>query len=151
MTLVSKYTVGLFLVLLGVQLYAQDTLALKTTRIPESQLVSGQSYVIDTIMDGKAFFKKTIEPLKQIDLTQALQDDEFASDIDKKWMEELYSTALFDTIYRDVTSLKYDAVYYPELTTDTLKARLERLNARTPFNVEYNPQLENLIKRWLKN
>ncbi|AUC82967.1 LysM peptidoglycan-binding domain-containing protein [Lacinutrix sp. Bg11-31] len=148
---VLKYIVVLFFVFFGLQLNAQDSLTVKTTRLSESELIAGESYVIDTIVDGKAFFKKPIEPLKDIDLTMELQDHEFASEIDKKWMEELYSTSLFDTIYRDVTDLKYEAVYYPELPTDTLKARLARLNARTPFNIEYNPQLENLIKRWLKN
>ncbi|WP_299250539.1 LysM peptidoglycan-binding domain-containing protein [uncultured Lacinutrix sp.] len=150
MTLVSKHIVVLFFVVFGLQLHAQDSLEVKTTKLSESELVAGENYVIDTIVDGKAFYKKSIEPLKQIDLTKELEDHKLASEIDKKWMEELYSTSLFDTIYRDVTDLKYEAVYYPELTTDTLKARLERLNARTPFNVEYNPQLENLIKRWLK-
>ncbi|MGB1210922.1 MAG: LysM peptidoglycan-binding domain-containing protein [Lacinutrix venerupis] len=151
MTLVLKYTFLFFSVLFGMQLYAQDSLNVKTTRFSESELIAGESYVIDTIVDGKVFFKKSIEPIKEIDLTKELQDHEMASEFDKKWMEELYSTSLFDTIYREVTDLKYEAVYYPELSTDTLKARLERLNARTPFNVEYNPQLENLIKRWLKN
>lgn len=150
MTSILKYIFVLLSVCFGLQLHAQNTLVEKTTRIPESELVAGESYVIDTIMNGKAFFKKSIEPLKTIDLTKELQDDDFASEIDKKWMEELYSTSLFDTIYRDVTDLKYEAIYYPELSTDTLKARLQKLNARTPFNVEYNLQLENLIKRWLK-
>ncbi|MEJ6791734.1 MAG: LysM peptidoglycan-binding domain-containing protein [Lacinutrix sp.] len=151
MRLLPNYIILLFLILLGLELNAQDSLSVKTTRLTEADLVAGENYVIDTIVDGKAFFKKTIEPLKKIDLTKELQDNALASEIDKKWMEELYNTSLFDTIYQDVTNLKYEAVYYPELSTDTLKARLERLNPRTPFNVEYNPQLENLIKRWLKN
>jgi len=74
-----------------------------------------------------------------------------AAELDKKWLEELYSNSLFDTIYKSVTELKYDPVYYPELPTDTLKARLKRLNARTPFNVEYNSSLENVIKGYLKH
>jgi len=150
MTLFLKYIVVSLLFFCVLILHAQNPIIERTTRIPESELIAGESYVIDTIVDGKALFKKVIKPLKQIDLTQELQDDEFASEIDKKWIKELYSTSLFDTIYRDVTDLKYEAVYYPKLSTDTLKARLQRLNARTPFNVEYNPQLENLIKRWLK-
>jgi len=80
-----------------------------------------------------------------------LKDLEFASEIDKKWLQELYSTALFDTIYKSVTELKYDPVDYPELPTDTLKARLEKLNAKTPFNVAYNPSLESVIKQYLKH
>ena len=42
-------------------------------------------------------------------------------------------------------------VYYPELSTDTLKKRLAILDAKTPFNIEYNPSLENVIKRHLKS
>lgn len=80
-----------------------------------------------------------------------LQDVSEAAALDEKWLEELYSNSLFDTIYKTVTELEYDAVDYPELSTDTLKARLKRLNARTPFNVEYNSSLENVIKRYLKN
>jgi membrane-bound lytic murein transglycosylase D len=47
--------------------------------------------------------------------------------------------------------LSYENVEYPELPTDTLKARLEALSAKTPFNIEYNPSLENVIKSYLKN
>lgn len=130
--------------------WSQETTQ-KQNRLTQDQLVEGEDYVIDTIIDGQAYFKKSIKALEEVDLSKALEDDHFAADIDKKWLEELYSNTLFDTIYRDVSGLKYDAVYYPELTTDTLKARLARLNARTPFNVEYNPGLESVIKSFLKN
>jgi len=146
----------IFIVLVSftqIGLSQEETVPLQeeNTRIDESQLVAGESYVIDTIIDGKAFFKKEIKVIEQLDLSQPLLDNEHAKDIDQKWLTELYSTTLFDTIYRDVKDLKYNAVYYPELSTDTLKARLQRLNAKTPFNVEYNPALESVIKSWLKN
>ncbi|WGD35786.1 LysM peptidoglycan-binding domain-containing protein [Olleya sp. YS] len=128
--------------------YTQEN---SNTRLTQDQLIAGEDYVIDTIIDGQAYFKKSIEALQSVELPKVLQDDAFASNIDKKWLDELYSTTLFDTIYRDVADLKYNAVYYPELTTDTLKARLARLNAKTPFNVEYNPALESVIKSFLKN
>lgn len=80
-----------------------------------------------------------------------LKDLPEAAKLDEKWLEELYSNSLFDTIYKSVTELDYEPVDYPELPTDTLKARLKRLNARTPFNVEYNPSLESVIKSYLKN
>ncbi|WP_411893972.1 LysM peptidoglycan-binding domain-containing protein [Winogradskyella sp. A2] len=105
----------------------------------------------DSIIDGK-----TINPLNKIPVEvdslgiKNLQDLAEAKELDRKWLEELYSNSLYDTIYKSVTELTYEPVDYPELTTDTLKARLERLNARTPFNVEYNPSLENVIKRFLK-
>ena len=145
MQLFFKYSITIVFLCFGMICDAQDSLQNKTTKLSDSELVAGESYVIDTIIDGKALFKKVIKPIIEVDLSKELQDHEFASEVDKKWIEELYSTSLFDTIYREVTDLKYEAVYYPELSTDTLKARLERLNARTPFNVEYNPQLENII------
>ncbi len=73
------------------------------------------------------------------------------SQLDSIWKQELYNSNLFDTIYKSVTELKYEPVEYVDLPTDTLKARLAELNARTPFNVEYNPSLESVIKRYLKN
>ena len=42
-------------------------------------------------------------------------------------------------------------IVYEELSTEVLKQRLERLNQKTPFNIEYNPVLENVIKSFLKN
>ena len=71
--------------------------------------------------------------------------------LDSIWREELYNSSLFDTIYKSVTELDYQPVEYKDLPTDTLKARLAELNARTPFNVEYNPALESVIKSYLKN
>ena len=103
----------------------------------------------DTVIDGRTVFKKA-EGLKPI-INRNLNDNEFASSIDQKWLDELYSLSLYDTIYKTVSELTYEPVYYPELSTDTLKARLERLNSKTPFNVEYNPSLESVIKSYLKN
>ncbi|MCK8523708.1 LysM peptidoglycan-binding domain-containing protein [Aquimarina sp. D1M17] len=73
------------------------------------------------------------------------------SKLDSLWKQELYNSSLFDTIYKSVTELEYEPVEYVDLPTDTLKARLAELNAKTPFNVEYNPSLESVIKRYLKN
>jgi len=160
----------------------QDSIKLNSTtirtqqkgRIDETQLLAGVNYVLDTVINGKVYYKesaipsnvgegvevsssvefsknKTLSEIKPVtDTLNVLRDNELAAEIDKKWLQELYSTSLFDTIYRDVVGLKYEAVYYPELSTDTLKARLKRLNAKTPFNVGYNPQLESVIKSFLK-
>ena len=37
------------------------------------------------------------------------------------------------------------------ISTDTLKNRLKLLNAKTPLNIVYNPNLEHLIRSFLKN
>jgi len=157
MKLYTLCSILLGTLLCGSQAYAQDTPAvtkkkdtLKVNKLKGSELLAEEQYVLDTIIDGKTYFRKSLKSEVLLKPTEVLLDDEIASEYDKKWIEELYSNSLFDTIYRDVTNLKYDVVDYPELTTDTLKARLERLNARTPFNVEYNPGLENVIKSFLK-
>ena len=135
--------------------FGQDSIP-KTTeikRLTESDFVEGETYVVDTIIDGKKLFRKdlNIKPvLDSFNITK-LEDHKLASEIDKKWLEELYSNTLFDTIYKSVSELTYEDIDYPELSTDTLKARLKRLNARTPFNIEYNPSLESVIKSYLKH
>ncbi|WP_242131008.1 LysM peptidoglycan-binding domain-containing protein [Aestuariivivens marinum] len=80
-----------------------------------------------------------------------IEDHDLAAQFDEKWFEELYNNHLFDTIYKSVTDITFEDVEYPELPTDTLKARLKKLDAKTPFNVEYNPSLESVIKSYLKN
>ena len=106
----------------------------------------------DSVIDGKLFkSEKKIEAVVDTSGVKNFKDLPEAAELDEKWLAELYSNSLFDTIYKSVTELEYEPVYYPELSTDTLKARLERLNARTPFNVEYNSSLESVIKSYLKH
>ncbi|MBA6151949.1 lytic transglycosylase domain-containing protein [Gelidibacter maritimus] len=106
---------------------------------------------IDSISDGKNLAIKEIEPVTDSLSSKTIEDLQLASEFDQKWLEELYSNELFDSIYASVTDLKYDAVDYPELPTDTLKARLHKLSAKTPFNIEYNESLESVIKSYLKH
>ncbi|HEX9827801.1 MAG TPA: LysM peptidoglycan-binding domain-containing protein [Flavobacteriaceae bacterium] len=105
----------------------------------------------DTIVDGRIVGKQTISPVADSLEINTLEDYQPATEIDQKWIEELYNNSLFDSIYDSVSELSYENVEYPELPTDTLKARLEALNAKTPFNIEYNPSLESVIKSYLKN
>ena len=113
---------------------------------PEVQKIS------DSLIDGKSVIDNKLIPAETDSLNiKKLHDLAEAAELDQKWLEELYSNSLFDTIYKSVSELTYEPIDYPELTTDTLKARLKRLNARTPFNVEYNPSLESVIKRYLKH
>ncbi len=79
-----------------------------------------------------------------------LQDHPEAAKYDSLWMKELHeSAALFDDMYKEVSTLDPDKYYDAELNTDTLKMRLKLLNQKTPFNVVYNPSLENVIKSFL--
>lgn len=125
----------------------KDSLVVKkdsTTIIKNDTLKMVES---DTIVKDSlqlAFFK----------LKEAIKDTpdyEYASKVDSLWLKELYSNDLYDSIHHVRKNIKADTIYYPELPKDTLIARLKRLNDRTPFNIEYNPILESVIKRFLKN
>nr|WP_273568664.1 LysM peptidoglycan-binding domain-containing protein [Maribacter sp. Hal144] len=85
-----------------------------------------------------------------------LKDHPLAAKYDSLWMKELYeAAALYDEMYDEVTTLdpekelKDDEDYVYDLPVDTLKARLAKLNQKTPFNIAYNPSLENVIKSFL--
>ncbi len=106
--------------------------------------------ISDSLIDGSKGVVKQIKGDQDSTSIKNLEDNKLAVEFDEKWFEELYSNALYDTIYKSVTELSFEAIDYPELPTDTLKARLKELDARTPFNVEYNPGLESVIKSYLK-
>lgn len=101
-------------------------------------------------LDGMVQQVKVVPPEDSLSV-RTLEDLPMAAEMDQKWLEELYSNTLFDTIYKSVREMSYEEVDYPELPTDTLKKRLAELDARTPFNIEYNPSLESVIKNYLKN
>lgn len=73
------------------------------------------------------------------------------SKIDKLWIQELSSSDLSQTMHTDIETIDLDQEIDFELSTEVLKNRLEKLSHKSPFNVEYNPGLENLIKSLLKN
>ena len=105
----------------------------------------------DTLIDGQSQVLKKISATTDSLSKTLLVDQKLPSEIDKRWLKELYKTSLFDTIYKSIVGMKYDSIYYPELPTDTLKKRLALLNSKTPFNIEYNTSLESVIKNYLKN
>lgn len=81
-----------------------------------------------------------------------LSDHKHAAKYDSLWLKEIYeSAAYFDTIYNEIATSNIEniPVSLIDLPTDTLKARLSRLNEKTPFNIEYNPSLESVIKSYL--
>ncbi|MFD0834749.1 LysM peptidoglycan-binding domain-containing protein [Mariniflexile aquimaris] len=112
---------------------------------------SPKSTKTESRIDGKQQTAKTIQNQKDSLLVERVDDNVFAADFDEKWLEELYSNSLYDTIYNSITELTYEEVDYPELSTELLKSRLSDLSAKTPFNVEYNPGLESVIKSYLKH
>jgi len=118
----------------------------------QKELSSDSTAIIaDTLLDGKKVYKASITAKNDSLSFLNLTDLQEAKQLDEKWLNELYSNNLYDTIYKSVTDLDYEPVDYPDLPTDTLKKRLLDLNKRTPFNIAYNPSLESVIKQYLKN
>ena len=108
------------------------------------------SEIIMTEPDPEFKNKLPISALIKDSAAVNLQDLPKAAEIDSLWKLQLLNTSLFDTIQKSIHEQDYSEVVYKDLPTDTLKARLERLNSRTPFNIEYNPILESVIKSYLK-
>ena len=71
--------------------------------------------------------------------------------IDERWLSELASTELSDNMFSDISNFNADTEVSYELSTDLLKKRLAKMDAKSPFNIEYHPALENTIKAFLKN
>lgn len=70
--------------------------------------------------------------------------------IDSLWMNELINSPLYDTIQYVLRDDEILITELEELPTDLLKERLKVLDSKTPFHIEYNPQLEQIIKTYLK-
>jgi len=71
--------------------------------------------------------------------------------IDERWMAELTNTELSENMFSDIALLNIDSEVSYNLSSELLKKRLAKLDAKSPFNIEYNPALENTIKSFLKN
>ncbi|MCF8713643.1 LysM peptidoglycan-binding domain-containing protein [Joostella atrarenae] len=112
-----------------------DIVATEALKESDSLIIDGERFVI----------------AEEKEFTYGYADHPEAQKIDSIWMNEFLNAGLYDTIYTDITNLTFERVDYVDLPTDTLKVRLAKLNQKTPFNVEYNPSLESVIKMFLKN
>ena len=80
-----------------------------------------------------------------------LSDNPIAAKYDSLWLKEMSKSAsLFDEMYDEVSNVELEDELLPSVDTETLKLRLEKINQKTPFNVEYNPSLESVIHSFLK-
>ena len=75
-----------------------------------------------------------------------LKDQKKAKSSDSLWLKELYDSTRFEEVFGSITSEEIELTEYEDLPTELLKNRLEQLDAKTPFDISYNPSLERLIK-----
>src|SRR5690606_15206631 len=97
--------------------------------------IDGRTVILEK--DGKGNFK--------------LQDMGAAWRYDSLWLKEIRGSAqhFSDMLLEVQGESDGEADHAYDLPTDTLKARLARLDEKSPFNIAYNPSLESVIKSFL--
>lgn len=114
-------------------------------------LVSATFYSQDLIKAKDSILKKEIKVSYLDSIKYTFVSDNIATCIDSLWMQELTSLDLYDEMIADIKNVNVDQKVDFELPTDLLKERLKKLDEKSPFNIEYNIGLENVIKSFLKN
>jgi len=96
-------------------------------------------------------FKKDLTNKQVLDsIKGTFVHDKIASCIDSLWMKELASLDLYNELTLDIKNINVDEKVDYELPTALLKERLKKMDEKSPFNIEYNQGLENVIKSFLK-
>ena len=123
---IKKITLSCFL-LLSIPLFSQE--------IAESKGIA--------VMETKLSYLDSIK--------RSFVNDNMASCVDSLWTKELTDLDIYNDLSKDIESINTDEKVDYELPTELLKSRLEAMNAKSPFNIQYNQGLENIIKSFLKN
>lgn len=84
-------------------------------------------------------------------IKNSFKKDNLAIRVDSLWMKELTSLDIYDDLSKDIQNINTDKNVDVELPTELLKQRLQAMNEKSPFGIEYNQGLENIIKSFLKN
>jgi membrane-bound lytic murein transglycosylase D len=123
----SKNTTLSFFLLLTFSVFSQNT-------IENNEMVSTQKPVsyLDSIKNSFVKYDRTTKT-------------------DSLWMNQVSSFDIYNDIETEINTVNIDKDIDIELPTELLKERLAAMDAKSPFNIEYNQGLENLIKSFLKN
>lgn len=125
--MIIKKITTLALLIASTALFAQDDLSITPFKKPQTK-------------------KEVLDSIKG-----TFVHDNIATCIDSMWMKELASLDLFNELTLDIKNINVNEKVDYELPTELLKERLKRLDEKSPFNIEYNVGLENVIKSFLKN
>jgi len=101
--------------------------------------------IVDTIV------KKEVKISFLDSIKATFVKDDMATCVDSLWMQQLTSLDLYNEMITDIKTVDTDSTVDFELPTELLKQRLKLLDEKSPFNIEYNVGLENVIKSFLKN
>ncbi len=101
--------------------------------------------------------QKTATPKPEIKLTyldsikKTFVKDDLAACVDSLWLKELTNLDIYNNLTEDIQTINIDEKVDYELPTELLKSRLQAMDEKSPFHIEYNQGLENIIKSFLKN
>ena len=76
--------------------------------------------------------------------------DDLATCVDSLWMKELTNLDLYNEMTNDMVNIDVNKKVDYDLPTELLKSRLEAMDKKSPFRIQYNESLENVIKSYLK-
>lgn len=125
--MIIKNLIYPFVLLVSFSLFSQENALKKTSTTSENKITA-----LDSIK--KTFVK-----------------DDLAACVDSLWLKELTNLDIYNNLTTDIQTINIDEKVEYELSTDLLKARLQAMDEKSPFHIEYNQGLENVIKSFLKN
>ena len=114
-------------------------------------VASASFYGQDVANAQDSIVKKEIKISYLDSIKSTFVSDEMATCIDSLWMKELTTLDVYDEMSSDIKNVNVDQKVDFELPTELLKERLKKMDEKSPFNIEYNIGLENVIKSFLKN
>jgi len=112
--------------------------------------VESDTLNLETIEDAKELFSKGDSLLLKSQDSTSFKRYIEAELIDSLWLNQLIKSPLYDTIAYVIADDEILKTELEELPTELLKERLIALNSKTPFHIEYNKSLEQVIKTYLK-
>jgi membrane-bound lytic murein transglycosylase D len=102
-------------------------------------------------IENKGIYKTETNNFYLDSIKKTFVKDDMASCVDSLWLKELANLDIYNDISDDIKNFNIDEKVDYELPTELLKQRLAAMDAKSPFNIEYNVGLENIIKSFLKN
>ena len=95
-----------------------------------------------------------VKPIIKISFLDSIKStfvvDEMASCVDERVFSELTNDDIAKEFLADVKNIDIDKTVDYEFSTELFKERLRLLDEKSPFNIEYNVGLENIVKSFLK-
>jgi membrane-bound lytic murein transglycosylase D len=114
--------------------------------------IIGLSLLIATTGFGQEVPTIDIVPMSYLDsIKSTFVKYDMAACVDERWIREMTNQELFQEMTLDIASINLEEEVVYDLSTTLLKKRLQILDSKSAFDIEYNPGLENIIKHYLKN